>query len=160
MSAAPKKKKKRVHVRTADTSETADSTVRKKAKPPSFKVLKKAKPSICKAAEELVCPILQGLPVDPVTGPDVSQGMTLKGIISLHFGQRSHVLHCVRIALSFTCILSPSLPCHQGQIYERKEIEKYLEGKKDNGVVLSPVTKQPLESQTPVSYTHLRAHET
>ena len=33
---------------------------------------KKAKPSICKAAEELVCPILQGLPIDPVIAEDVS----------------------------------------------------------------------------------------
>ena len=36
------------------------------------KTLKRAKPSICKAAEELVCPILQGLPIDPVTAEDVS----------------------------------------------------------------------------------------
>ena len=39
---------------------------------PDTKVLKKAKPSICKAAEELVCPILQGLPIDPVIAEDVS----------------------------------------------------------------------------------------
>ena len=36
------------------------------------KTLKRAKPSVCKAAEELVCPILQGLPIDPVTAEDVS----------------------------------------------------------------------------------------
>ena len=36
------------------------------------KILKKAKPSINKAAEELVCPILQGLPIDPVIAGDVS----------------------------------------------------------------------------------------
>ena len=36
------------------------------------KILKKAKPSINKAAEELVCPILQGLPIDPVIAEDVS----------------------------------------------------------------------------------------
>ena len=36
------------------------------------KKFKKAKPSVCKAAEELVCPILQGLPIDPVTAEDVS----------------------------------------------------------------------------------------
>ena len=36
------------------------------------KTLKRAKPSICKAAEELMCPILQGLPIDPVTAEDVS----------------------------------------------------------------------------------------
>ena len=38
----------------------------------SDKILKKAKPSICKAAEELVCPILQDLPIDPVIAADVS----------------------------------------------------------------------------------------
>ena len=37
-----------------------------------YKTLKKAKPSICKAAEELMCPILQGLPIDPVIAEDVS----------------------------------------------------------------------------------------
>ena len=36
------------------------------------KQFKKAKPSVCKAAEELVCPILQGLPIDPVIAEDVS----------------------------------------------------------------------------------------
>ena len=36
------------------------------------KTLKRAKPSVCKAAEELMCPILQGLPIDPVTAEDVS----------------------------------------------------------------------------------------
>ena len=36
------------------------------------KKFKKAKPSVCKAAEELVCPILQGLPIDPVIAEDVS----------------------------------------------------------------------------------------
>jgi len=41
---------------------------------PDSKVLKKARPSISKAAEELVCPILHGLPIDPVTAEDVSQG--------------------------------------------------------------------------------------
>ena len=41
------------------------------------KKFKKARPSICKAAEELVCPILQGLPIDPVTAEDVSQGVCL-----------------------------------------------------------------------------------
>lgn len=37
-----------------------------------YKTLKKAKPSINKAAEELMCPILQDLPIDPVTAEDVS----------------------------------------------------------------------------------------
>jgi len=41
------------------------------------KKFKKAKPSICKAAEELVCPILQGLPIDPVMAEDVRQGFCL-----------------------------------------------------------------------------------
>ena len=36
------------------------------------KTLKRAKPSVCKAAEELMCPILQGLPIDPVPAEDVS----------------------------------------------------------------------------------------
>ena len=36
------------------------------------KKFKKAKPSINKAAEELVCPILQDLPIDPVIAADVS----------------------------------------------------------------------------------------
>ena len=37
-----------------------------------YKKFKKAKPSIHKAAEELMCPILQDLPIDPVTAEDVS----------------------------------------------------------------------------------------
>ena len=44
---------------------------------------KKAKPSICKAAEELMCPILQGLPIDPVIAEDVSQGVSLRHAVHL-----------------------------------------------------------------------------
>ena len=39
---------------------------------PDSKTLKRAKPSVSKAAEELMCPILQDLPIDPVTAEDVS----------------------------------------------------------------------------------------
>ena len=35
-------------------------------------VLKRAKPSICKAAEEFVCPISFNLPVEPAVAGDVS----------------------------------------------------------------------------------------
>ena len=44
----------------------------------------------------------------------------------------------------------------QGQIYERKEIEKYLKEKKDEDEILSPVTKQPLETKALVPSVHTR----
>jgi len=66
MSAAPKggesptNKGKEKCARAADTSESANSTVPQKARP-----------SICRAAEELVCSISLGLPIDPVVAEDV-----------------------------------------------------------------------------------------
>jgi len=50
------------------------STTEADANEEEAKKFKKAKPSICKAAEELICPILQGLPIDPVVAADVSKG--------------------------------------------------------------------------------------
>jgi len=61
----------------ASSSPQQTKRARADANEADSKVLKKAKPSICKAAEELVCPILQGLPIDPVTAEDVSQGVCL-----------------------------------------------------------------------------------
>ena len=58
----------------AKTAAAGDGRADKKrsAAEEDAKKFKKAKPSICKAAEELVCPILQGLPIDPVIAEDVS----------------------------------------------------------------------------------------
>ena len=44
----------------------------------------------------------------------------------------------------------------QGQIYERKEIEKYLEEKEEEDEILSPVTKEPFETQALVPSVHVR----
>ena len=44
----------------------------------------------------------------------------------------------------------------QGQIYERKEIERYLKEKEDEDEILSPVTKQPFETKALVSTVHTR----
>ena len=71
MSSNPQSSEKQTKAGTATKRAQAD------ANEADSKVLKKAKPSICKAAEELVCPILQGLPIDPVTAEDVSQGVCL-----------------------------------------------------------------------------------
>jgi len=76
------------------------------------KKFKKAKPSICKAAEELVCPILQGLPIDPVVAEDVSQGVCLCCcaypfliLNQSHYGIRSahitYMLQCVYTLCDF-----------------------------------------------------------
>ena len=116
------------------------------------KILKKAKPSINKAAEELVCPILQGLPIDPVIAEDVSAIFFSTAIlISSHFFLFAYCL--VSMAHCLT-----SVPCDksQGQIYERKEIEKYLEEKKDEDEILSPVTKKPLETKVLIPSVHIR----
>lgn len=44
----------------------------------------------------------------------------------------------------------------QGQIYERKEIEKYLEEKENEDEILSPVAKQPLETKALIPSVHTR----
>lgn len=44
----------------------------------------------------------------------------------------------------------------QGQIYERKEIEKYLKKKEDEDEILSPVTKKPLETKILIPSVHVR----
>ena len=44
----------------------------------------------------------------------------------------------------------------KGQIYEREEIGKYLDGKEDDDEVLSPVTKQPFESRALYPVVHVR----
>ena len=44
----------------------------------------------------------------------------------------------------------------QGQIYERKEIEKYLKEKKDEDEILSPVTQEPIETETVIPSVHVR----
>ena len=116
------------------------------------KILKKAKPSVCKAAEELVCPILQGLPIDPVIAEDVSALFFSTAIlISSHFFLFAYCL--VSMAHCLT-----SVPCDksQGQIYERKEIEKYLKEKEDEDEILSPVTKKPLETKILIPSVHIR----
>lgn len=80
--------KLRSYIRTAtsgDDDAGAASKIVPKKRPPAkkkrsaaeehkkdAKKFKRAKPSVCKAAEELVCPILQGLPIDPVIAEDVS----------------------------------------------------------------------------------------
>lgn len=54
------------------------------------------------------------------------------------------------------CLTSVPYDKSQGQIYERKEIEKYLEEKKDKDEILSPVTKQPFETKALVPSVHVR----
>jgi len=125
---------------TASTTE-ADANDAEEAKK-----FKKARPSICKAAEELICPILQGLPIDPVTAEDVSQG-------------RYTYFAAFVTGIGLTCysiIYLVVIPNVQGQIYEREEIEKYLEGKEGDDDVLSPVTQQRLESKTLHPVIHVR----
>ena len=74
-----------------------------------YKKFKKAKPSICKAAEELVCPILQGLPIDPVTAEDVSFMNTSYIVLCTY---RSLVLHVLTLGMHqhilfpHTCMLT------------------------------------------------------
>ena len=70
------------------------------------KTLKKAKPSICKAAEELVCPILQGLPIDPVIAEDVSRVIYCDTTASERFFIFSFSFACshnIHVYLSVLC---------------------------------------------------------
>ena len=64
-------KEKAARKRAQPTASTTEAEAEEAQK------FKKAKPSICQAAEELICPILQGLPIDPVVAADVSQGIYL-----------------------------------------------------------------------------------
>jgi len=65
-------------------------------------VLKKARPSICKAAEELVCPILQGLPINPVMAADVSQEIYLCHCAHLSFTS----VVCLLVCRIYFCVIS------------------------------------------------------
>ena len=67
------------------------------------KILKKAKPSINKAAEELVCPILQGLPIDPVVAEDVSAIFFSSAILISFRALFAYWLLSVDGALSHIC---------------------------------------------------------
>ena len=66
---APKRSAAGARKRAQPTASTTEADANDAEEAKKFK---KAKPSICKAAEELICPILQGLPIDPVTAEDVS----------------------------------------------------------------------------------------
>lgn len=115
------------------------------------KKFKKARPSICKAAEELICPILQGLPIDPVTAEDVSLCscfllIIFNGIsIALHFDAHPDALHVLDMAIAFYS---------QGQIYEREEIAKYLE--KEGDAAISPVTRKKFKNKGLFPSIHVR----
>ena len=100
----------------------------------------------------MVCPIFQGLPIDPVIAEDVSALFFSTAIlISSHFFLFAYCL------VSMAHCLTP-VPCDksQGQIYERKEIEKYLKEKEDEDEILSPVTKKPIETKILIPSVHIR----